>query len=112
MRRLSASSSSTQGPAIRKNASSGNEGSTSVYGLHQLAGASLRLGRTPSPVCRRDESGKERMGPSGPGLQLGMELAADEPGMGCQLHDFNQLSVGAESTQLEAPLNEQVAVRV
>src|SRR3954463_8620741 len=52
------------------------------------------------------------MGARGPGLQLGVELAADEPRVIRQLHDLDQLPVGRQSAQAKSLLHEQVAVLV
>src|SRR5712671_4156361 len=45
-------------------------------------------------------------------LKLRMELTSDEPRMGLQLYDLDQRSVGGQSTQSEAVLDELIAVLV
>src|SRR5688572_15592486 len=93
-RRLSVSSSSTQGPAMRNSASRGKPPTMSVGGLDQ---------RRSSSGCRRaplgsggggNEPGEQRMRTRGPGAQLRMELHANEPRMVLQLDDFHQRTVG------------------
>src|ERR1700694_5165802 len=49
---------------------------------------------------------------SGPRLELGVELAANEPGMGLQLHHLDQRSVRRKTAQIESVLDELVAVFV
>ena len=73
--------------------------------------------RDPLPTAlgfdrRGDEPGEQRMRARGPRLQLGMELAADEPRMIRQLDDLDELAVGREAAQLHAVLDEQLAVLV
>ena len=41
-------------------------------------------------MARSDEGFEERMRLQGPGLELRMELAAEEPGMTLELDDFDQ----------------------
>src|SRR5690348_18410174 len=92
-RRFSASDSRTQGPAMRKKASPRRSAATLVRGVHQRGSSSE--GALPFRCrCRRDESGEQWMRPSGPGLQLGVELTPNEPRMARQLDDLDQLAVG------------------
>src|SRR5690606_29840843 len=84
---LSASSSSTQGPAIRKNGPSGrNSGAArpdpiSVPDLDRLPCTGLvARKREAAPLHGgADERREQRVRPHRPRLQLRMELAADEP---------------------------------
>src|SRR5688572_16664479 len=47
-----------------------------------------------------------------PRLELGMELAPDEPGMIGQLDHFDQALIGRLAAQTEAMLREDVTIRV
>src|SRR5436190_8561946 len=109
--RFSVSSSSTQGPAMTKSASSRKTRSLIVTpGLgerrHHLAPLRLRL------HCRGDEAREQRMRPRRPRLELRMELAADEPRMLRVLDDLDELTVGTHAGELEATLDEHVAILV
>src|SRR4051812_32459984 len=107
--RLSASSSSTQGPAMTKSASSGKM-RTSVTCLRErrcgLASLALHAHR------RGDESREQRMSARWARLELGMELTADVPWVLRVLDDFHELAVRAQSRQPESVLNELIAVLV
>src|SRR6266852_464377 len=94
-RRLSSSLSSTHGPAIRKSLSAGKSSATR-----------FRLnGRT-------DEACKKRMRTCGARLKLGVELAANEPGVRLQLHHLDQRSVRRKAAQVEPVLDELITVFV
>src|ERR1700704_3380587 len=88
-RRLSSSVSSTHGPAIRKSLSAGNSSATlfrRFYWRALPADSDWRF----RLHGRSDEAREERMRTRGARLQLGMELAADEPGVRLQLHHLDQ----------------------
>src|SRR5687767_10086919 len=108
-RKLRASSSRTQGPAITNSASSRKTGA-SVTGLRErpsrLAPLALR------PGGGGDEPGEKRVRTRGSRLELGMELAADEPRMWRILDDLDELAIRAHSTQAEPVLHELLPVRV
>src|ERR1700682_2930335 len=110
-RRLSSSLSSTHGPAIRKSLSAGKSSATlfrRFYGRALPADSDWRFcldGRT-------DEACEEWMGTCGTRLELGVELAANEPGMRLQLHHLDQRSVRRKTTQVESVLDELIAVFV
>src|SRR5690348_6819893 len=93
-RRLSASDSSTQGPAMRNSASVGNRAVTASirrFDERALAGApaaeSIRL------RGGGDEASEERVRARGTRLQFRVELTANEPGMAWQLDDLDELTV-------------------
>src|SRR5690242_1143762 len=112
-RRFSASDSRTQGPAMRKSASEGKRAiSSSVRGLDE--GPLLRLAfPTPSRIRRGgDESREKRMWPRGARLELGVELAADEPGVVLELNDLDELPVRREAAQPHPVLHEEVAIAI
>src|SRR5688572_11537232 len=107
--RLSVSSSRTQGPAMTKSASS-RKMLTSVAclreGRRRLAPLSLGAHRG------RDEAREEGMRSRGAGLELGVELAADEPRVLRVFDDLDELSVGTQPAQAQAVLGEEVAILV
>src|SRR6185437_13432087 len=111
-RRLSASLSSTHGPAMRNSASRRKSDGTSVRGFDERRRAAIASAAALAVYRRGDESGEERMRPGGPRLKLGVKLAADEPGMRRQLDDLDELTVGRQAAQLHAVLHEQVAVGI
>ena len=55
-----------------------------------------------------DEVPEQGMGLHGPGLEFGMELAAQEPGMILKLHDFHQGVVGRHAAVDKALLGQQI----
>src|SRR5581483_4968186 len=84
---------------------------TSVGGLVERGGtlaAALALGARGGG----DESGEERMRARRPRLQLGVELAAEEPRMVRELDDLDELAVGREAAQAHAVLDEQLAILI
>src|SRR6185437_16028122 len=111
-RRLRASLSSTHGPAMRNSASRRKSDGTSVRGFDERRRAAIAAAAALAVDCRGDESGEEGVRPRGPRLELGMELAPDEPGMRRQLDDFDELAVGREAAELHAVLHEEVAVGI
>src|SRR5689334_17135402 len=94
-RRFSASDSSTHGPAMRNSASVGKRTiAASVCRFDEWA-----FSRSAFPTAARlrgggDEAGEEGMRSRRTRLQLGMELAADEPRMRVQLDDLDKLAIG------------------
>src|SRR5213078_4216304 len=90
-RALRSSDSTTHGPAMRNGLfSAAKRRAISVGVLRQL---SRRLGaRLPCAAIERGahKAREQRMGAHRPRLQLGMELAADEPGMIGQLDHLDQ----------------------
>ena len=90
-RTLSSSDSTTQGPAMRNGAANrGGMGSVPDGELGRRGGRLIR-GALPAMLQRRlDEAGEQGMGPGRPGLQLGMELAADIPRVIGQLDHLDQ----------------------
>src|SRR5215211_5501435 len=65
------------------------------------------------PIPRRtDEVLKERRRPGGPRLELGMELAGDEPGMVGQLEDLDELTLQVGAGDNEARLGHPLPVQV
>src|SRR6266496_4255968 len=115
IRTLRSSDSTTHGPAMRNGLlSAPKRGAMSVGEFRLRArrlGARLLLLMIES---RADEAGKQRMWAHRPRLQLGMELAADEPRMtgGGQLDHFHQRSIGGEAGAAHAVLGEHVAIGV
>src|SRR5690348_12400484 len=95
-RRLSVSSSSWQGPAIRKSASVGKSDATSVRRLDvstALAlGDALRLAQRGG-----DEAGEQRVWTRRTRLELRVELAADEVRVRRELHHLDERPVGREA---------------
>src|SRR5256885_4800276 len=122
-RTLSSSDSTTHGPAMRNGLlSAANLGAPpappvparpmSVRQLGQLArrrGACLEL-----PVIDRGayEPGEQRMGTHRPRLELGMELATDEPRMLRQLDHLHERAIGRQPGRPQAVLRQDIAVRV
>src|SRR5437867_9340363 len=94
---LRSSDSTTHGPAMRNGLfSAANRCAMSVGQLGQLA-RRLRARKEFVVIERRaDEAREQRVWAHRPRLELGMELAADEPGMpgGGQLDHLDQRPVG------------------
>src|SRR6266545_4066961 len=113
IRTLRSSVSTTQGPAMRNGPfSAPKRGGMSVGQFRQLA---RRLGARLLLVVmqrRADETGKQRMGAHRPRLQLGVELAADEPRMIGQLDHLHQRSIGGEAGAAHAVLGEHITIGV
>src|SRR4051794_2750069 len=111
-RTLRSSDSTTHGPAMRNGLLSvPNRGAMSVSQLGQRArhiGARMEL----VVIERRaHETGEQRMRAHGPRLQLGMELAADEPGVIGQLDHLDQRAIGREPRGPEPVFREHVTIR-
>src|SRR5213592_545435 len=103
IRRFNSSDSTTQGPAIRKGAASKCRVML-VAEARQLGGGGAGLHRRLARRVRQpvgaggaDESREQRVGPRRPRLELGVELAADEPWMIRQLDDLHERAVGREA---------------
>src|SRR5690242_8484306 len=114
-RRFRSSDSTTHGPAMR-NGEDPKCDVTSVVSPDER-GPSLRRGdrsvpRAPELARRADESREQRVRTRGPGLELRVELAADEPGVIGELDHLDQRAVGRESGAAHAVLREDVAVGV
>src|SRR2546422_22175 len=97
MRTFRSSDSTTHGPAMRNGLlSAANRWDISVCELGQLSrrlGARLEL----ATVERRtDEAREQRVWAHGPRLELGVELAADEPRMIGQLDHLDQRAIGRQ----------------
>src|SRR5881397_486020 len=94
-RRFRSSDSTTQGPAMRNGAVANTREATAmrlVFEARELGG---RLGRHAHGLLvvlqgGRHESGEQRMRTHRPGLELGMELAADVPGVIGQLDHLDE----------------------
>jgi hypothetical protein len=54
------------------------------------------------PDGRADEFAEERVGLEGLGLEFGVELDGDEPGMGRVLDHFDEMAVGGEAGEHES----------
>src|SRR5213594_1927209 len=106
-RTLSSSDSTTQGPAMRNGLLSA--ANRWAMELARRFGAYVQL----LVIERRaHESGEQRMRAHRTGLQLGMELTADEPGMIGQLDHFDQRAIRRQPRAAHAVLGEHVAIRV
>src|SRR6266849_3471565 len=94
-RTLSSSDSTTQGPAMRNGLlSAANRWAMSVGQLCQRAG--LLRPRMEFAMAQRgaDETRKQRVRAHRPRLELGMELAADEPRMLGELDHLHERAIG------------------
>src|SRR6476646_586356 len=112
-RRFSASVSSTHGPAMRNSASVGKRTiAASVRGFDERPFSRSTLAAAARLCGSGDEAGEERMRPRRPRLQLGVELAANEPGMRDELDDLDQLAVRREAAQSHSVLHEEVAIAI
>src|SRR4051812_10242616 len=113
MRTLRLSDSTTQGPAMRNGPPSDpKRWAMSVGQLRQRAralGARMELVMVERGA---DESREQRMGAHRPGLQFGMELTADIPGMLRQLDHLDERAVRRESRAAHAELRQYVAIGV
>src|SRR5579859_3021570 len=90
-RTLRSSDSTTQGPAMRNGLESAAK--RCAMSVRQLGQLPRRFGARAELVVidrRADESREQRMRTHRPRLELGMELAADEPRMIGQLDDFDE----------------------
>src|SRR5881397_3172895 len=117
-RRFRSSDSTTQGPAMRKGEAPAPKCcAMSVAAADELR-RPLRLGegrRAPGPPLlarRAHEPGEQGVWSGGSGLELGVELAADEPGVIGKLDHLDQRAVGREPGAAHPVLGEHVAVGV
>src|SRR5437762_5318575 len=111
-RRFRSSDSTTQGPAMRK----GEAPAPKCCAMSVAAAGELRRPlrlsegrRAPGPALlarRAHEPGEQGMWPGGSRLQLGVELAADEPGVIGQLDHREQRAVGRETGATHAVVGE------
>src|SRR5688500_18319633 len=111
-RTLSASASSTHGPAMRNSASRGNTKLMSVGCFDERAIRVRLRGNTLLAKGRGNEPGEQRMRPRGARLQLRVELAADEPRMVSQLHDLDERPVRTQPAESKSLLDEHVAILI
>src|SRR2546422_2426372 len=117
-RRFRSSDSTTQGPAMRN----GEAPAPKCCAMSVAAAGELRRPlrlsegrRAPGPALlarRAHEPCEQGMWPGGSRLELGVELAADEPGVIGQLDHLDQRAVGREPGAPHAVFGEHVAVRV
>src|SRR5881296_3827875 len=117
-RRFRSSDSTTQGPAIRN----GEPPPPKCCGMSVAAAGELRRPlhlseerRAPGPALlarRAHEPCEQGMWPGGSRLELGVELATDEPGVIGQLDHLDQGAVGREPGAPHAVFGEHVAVCV
>src|SRR3989475_5750191 len=113
-RRLRSSDSTTQGPAMRN----GAEPKCWVIASLVQAGEpgpapNLRPGAHVAVLASRaDEAGEQRVRPRGARLELGVELAADEPGVVGELDHFHERAVGRQPRAPHPVLGQHVAVGV
>src|SRR6266567_136482 len=88
-RRFSASDSRTHGPAMRNSASLGKRAiAASVCSFDERPLFRVTVAAPGRLGGRGDESGEERMRTCRARLELGVELAADEPRMRLELDDL------------------------
>src|SRR6185312_16366597 len=117
-RRFKSSDSTTHGPAMRN----GAVPPPKCCAMSVAAAGELRrplcLGegrRAPGAALlarRAHEPGEQRVWPGGSGLELGVELTADEPGMIGKLDHLDQRAVGGEPGAPHPVFGEHVAVGV
>src|SRR5438876_1734186 len=117
-RRFKSSDSTTHGPAMRNgDAPPAKCCAMSVAAAGELR-RPLRLGEgrgapRPGVLARRaHESGEQGVWPGGAGLELGVELAADEPGVIRKLDHLDQRAVRREPGAAHTVFGEHVAVRI
>src|SRR2546423_6221457 len=117
-RRFTSSDSTTHGPAMRNGEAPASKCcAMSVAAADELR-RPLRLHeehRAPGPTVltrRAHEPCEQGVWPGGSGLELGVELAADEPGVIGQLDHFDQRAVGREPGTAHPVFGEHVAVGV
>src|ERR1700722_5610528 len=115
-RRFRASSSSTQGPAMRNRASQGNAGRVAFISIDSIGGfiqpERARLAAFPIGDRGADEPLEQRVRTRGPGPQLGVELTPHEPRMVGQLDHLHQRSIGREARQPHALPHELVTILI
>src|SRR5579884_3799954 len=113
-RTFSSSDSTTHGPATRNGVVAKWSG-MSVAEAGELRrplgrGGRRPLARTAPLPGRRDEAREQGVRARGPGLELGVELAAEEPGVVGELDHLDQRAVGRQPRAPQAVLGEHVAV--
>src|SRR5712664_1818495 len=113
IRTFRSSDSTTHGPAMRNGLlSAANRWDISVGELGQLArGLGARLELATGERCA-DKAREQRVRAHRPRLELGVELAADEPWMIGQLDHLDQRAIGRKPRAAHAVLREHVAIRV
>src|SRR5256712_3066603 len=115
MRTFRSSDSTTHGPAMRNGLlPAANRWDISVGELGQLArrlGARLELA---AAERRTDEAREQRVRAHRPRLELGVELASDEPRMagGGELDHLDERAIRRQTRAAHAVLREHVAIRV
>src|SRR5437667_8796735 len=113
MRTFRSSDSTTHGPAMRNGLlSTANRWDISVGELGQLPrrlGARLELAAVEGGT---DEAREQRVRAHRPRLELGVELASDEPRMVGQLDHLDERAIGREARAAHAVLREHVAIGV
>src|SRR6266700_6806757 len=117
-RRFTSSDSTTHGPAMTNgDAPPAKCCAMSVAAAGELR-RPLRLGEgcsapRPGVLARRaHESGEQGVWPGGAGLELGVDLAADEPGVIRKLDHLDQRAVRREPGAAHTVFDEHVAVRI
>src|SRR3989449_4436582 len=113
-RRLRWSDWTTQGPAMRNGAEPKCGVIASLVPAGELGPApDLRPGAPVAVLASRaDEAGEQRVRPRGPRLELGVELAADEPGVVGELDHFHERAVGRQPGAPHPVLGQHVPVGV
>src|SRR5881409_2701927 len=117
-RRFKSSDSTTHGPAMRNgDAPPPKCCAMSVAVAGELrrplrTGGGRRAPRAGVLPRRAHEPGEQGVWPGGSGLELGVELAADEPGMVGKLDHLDQRAVGREPGTAHPVFGEHVAVGV
>src|SRR5262245_486652 len=110
---LRSSDSTTQGPAMRNGPfSAPKRCDMSVRELSQRARGLCARMEIVAVQGRSHEARKQWMRAHRPRLQLGMELATDEPGMVGQLDHFDERSIRREARAAHSVLREHIAIGV
>src|SRR5213594_1653814 len=115
-RRFRTSDSTTQGPAMRKGEAPAPKCCAMSVATAGELRRPLRLSegcRSPGPALlarRAHEPGEQGVRPGGSGLELGVELAADEPGVVGKLDHLDERAVGREPGAAHPVFREHVAV--
>src|SRR5258706_12356419 len=102
-RTLRSSDSTTHGPAMRNGLlSAANRWGMSVGQLGQRARRGVARTQRAVIACRADKAGEQRVRTHRPRLELGMELAADKPGVLGQLDHFDKRAIGGKTPAAHA----------
>src|SRR5437016_14255623 len=115
-RRFRSSDSTTHGPAMRNGAAppAAKCGATSVASTGELRPLGLGGGgHAPGPMLLArgaHEPREQRVWPRGTGLELGVELAADEPRVVGQLDHLHEPAVGRDTGAPHAVFGDHVAL--